>query len=267
MNVGIDKKESAKLINMLGDFCGCRDVAELTNEKLREAYGISQADVMVLFGGSILCGGDVLAKAMKQNAAKTYVIVGGVGHTTEALRVQMHREFPEFEAENLPEAGLFAAYLKLRYGLAADYLECKSTNCGNNITNLLDLLQAHGISFRSIILCQDATMQRRMYAGLRKYLSDDIIIINYASYQAKVIERAGELSFAEEILGMWDMEHYLTLLMGELPRLSDNKEGYGPNGKDFIAHVDIPVQVLSAFEAMKTDCGSLIRKANPLYAS
>ena len=35
--------------------------------------------------------------------------------------------------------------------------------------------------------------------------------------------------------------------MGEIPRLSDNKDGYGPKGTGYIAHVDIPDEVLTVF--------------------
>lgn len=222
---------------------------------------------MVLFGGSILCGADVLAEAMHRKVAKSYIIVGGAGHTTEALRVRMHQEFPEIETKNQSEAAVFDSYLKHRYGLAADYLECKSTNCGNNITYLLELLNEHNISFNSIILCQDATMQMRMDAALRKYVPKDTVIINYATYRATVIEKDGSLSFTESIWGMWDMERYLTLLMGEIPRLTDDADGYGPKGRDFIAHVTIPDEVKAAFEDLKSDYGNLIREANPLYSS
>ena len=34
-------------INILGKFCGTRDINELSQEKLLECYGIRQADVMV----------------------------------------------------------------------------------------------------------------------------------------------------------------------------------------------------------------------------
>ena len=44
-------------------------MAELTPEQLYRKYQIRQADVLVLFGGSILCGGDVLADAMKRDVA------------------------------------------------------------------------------------------------------------------------------------------------------------------------------------------------------
>ena len=94
-------------INILGQFCGKRDLTDLTSEQLQKVYRITQADVMVLFGGSILCGGDILADAMKNRIAKKYIIVGGEGHTTETLRVKMHAQFPDIEKENLNEAKVF----------------------------------------------------------------------------------------------------------------------------------------------------------------
>ena len=257
----------AKNINILGEFCGKRDIIELTSEQLQEAYGIEKADVMVLFGGSILCGGDVLANAIKNGIAKKYVIVGGAGHTTETLRKKMNREFPTIDTENLSEAEVFSRYLKYQYNLEPDLLECKSTNCGNNITYLLDLLKDNDISFKSIILSQDATMQRRMEAGLRKYVSENTIIINYAVYSARVIVDNSTLTYDKAIWGMWDINRYISLLLGEIPRLSDDKNGYGPNGKGFIAHVDIPTEVRDAFNELCNNYSELIREANPLYAS
>ena len=255
----------ARCINTLGAFCGRRDVTSLTSRDLEKKYGFGQADVMALFGGSILCGGDVLANAMRGGIAKKYVIVGGAGHTTETLRFKMHRAFPEITTAGLPEAEIFAAYLKRRYDLEPDYLECRSTNCGNNITYLLDLLKEHHIAFRSVILCQDATMQLRMSAGLRKY-APDAAMINYAAYCARVAVKDGKLAYDEAPSGMWDMERYVTLLMGEIPRLSDDSRGYGPRGKGYIAHVDIPREVRSAFDALQTEYGDMVRKANPLYS-
>ena len=261
------KEQIAKWINTLGSFCGKRDVEELTPECLQNKYGIKQADAMVLFGGSILCGGDVLAQAIKNKAAKNYIIVGGAGHTTETLRQNVQEEYPFLLTSDKPEAEILNQYLNAAYGLKADYLEVKSSNCGNNITYLLDLLKEKEIEVNHIILCQDATMQCRMEAGLRKYASNDLVIINYAAYQAEVIADNENLVYASEIHGMWDMDRYVNLLMGEIPRLSDNAEGYGPEGKGFIAHVEIPKEVLTAFEQLKKVYGKNIREANPVYAS
>lgn len=40
-------------INILGNYCGKRDIEELTTENLQREYHVAQADVMVLFGGLI----------------------------------------------------------------------------------------------------------------------------------------------------------------------------------------------------------------------
>lgn len=257
----------AENINILANFLGTRDIDALNQEELFNRYGIHQVDVMVLFGGSILEGGDVLASGIKNFVAKKYIIVGGAGHTTDTLRQRVHLEYPDIETTDLSEAEIFQKYIKHVYGCKADYLETKSTNCGNNITYLLDLLKENNISFNSIILSQDASMQRRMSAGLKKYVKEDVTIINYATYCAKVLNQDEDLVFEDNIHGMWSINRYVNLLMGEIPRLSDDANGYGPNGKNYIAHVDIPENVMIAFEELKLVFGSETREANPLYAS
>ena len=252
-------------INTLAYFCGKRDLKSLTPADLEANFGIKKADALVLFGGSILAGGDLLARAMREDIAKTYIIVGGAGHTTETLRQQVYKEYPDIETAGLPEAEVFNRYLKKVYNCQADFLETKSTNCGNNITYLLELLKENHISFQNIILCQDATMQHRMEAGLRKYADPEVQIINFATYQVEVVERDGTLTFKKEIHGMWEMDRYVNLLMGEIPRLTDDANGYGPRGKNYIAHVEVPEEVKNAFEELKKLYE--IREANPLYAS
>lgn len=259
-------QKTADAINLLGRFCGRRDVAELNREQLQKRFGAEQADVMALFGGSILCGGDVLAEAMRAGVARRYVIVGGEGHTTQRLRDEMAGELPGFQTGGLQEARLFAQYLKLRHGLEADLLECNSTNCGNNIAYLLDLLKRNGVECSTMILTQDATMQLRMSAGLRKH-APEITPINYAAYAAEVEVRSGKLAFRDAPKGMWSMERYITLLMGEIPRLRDDAEGYGPRGRGFIAHVDVSEEVERAFDFLRKRFPESVRAANPKYAS
>lgn len=52
------KEKVAKDINILASFCGKRDLPELTQKALEDKYSLKHADVMVLFDGSILVGGD-----------------------------------------------------------------------------------------------------------------------------------------------------------------------------------------------------------------
>ena len=264
-------------VNELASFLGPRDVPALTPDALEGAVGMRRADVMALFGGSILAGGDVLADAVRAHVARTYVIVGGAGHTTEALRSRVRSLCPDVAfADDAPEADVFAAYLARRHGLEADLLERASTNCGNNVTYLLGLLAERGVACESLIVVQDATMQRRMEAGVRRE-APDVRVVNFATYVARVAPRQGAAEHAEASLddlqvvdpplGMWDVSRYVTLLMGEVPRLTDDEHGYGPRGRGYIAHVDVPPRVRAAWGRLREALPGLVREANPAFAT
>jgi uncharacterized SAM-binding protein YcdF (DUF218 family) len=254
-------------INMLAAYLGIRDVLELTQGALQSRYGFKQADVMALFGGSILAGGDVLAEAMHADVARAYVIVGGAGHTTEMLRAKTRSLCPDLEfANDATESEIFSAYLLRTYGLTPNLLEMHSTNCGNNITNLRDLLNEQGIKHDSLILSQDATMQRRMVAGVLKEMPSTTPIA-FATYEAHMIVQEGEgLIYEHAPRGMWEPRRYLTLLMGEIPRLTDDDDGYGPKGRGFIVHLDVPDQVKESWERLRKRYPWSVRRADPRYA-
>jgi hypothetical protein len=241
----------AEQINVLARFCGRRDVGALDGVR---------ADVAVLFGGSPLAGGDVLAAAMRAGVAGHYMIVGGEGHTTAALRARAGSDAPT-------EADLFAAYLEHRHGLRVPLLERESTNCGTNVEYCLALLRERGIPHDRLVLIQDATMQLRMDAGFRKRLGPDAALVNFAAYAVDVVDDGGRLAYDREVRGMWDLEHYVSLLLGEIPRLTDDEHGYGPNGRGFIAHVDVPDSVRRAFAVVGREFGAAaVRPADPRWA-
>lgn len=118
----------------------------------------------------------------------------------------------------------------------------------------------------SIILCQDASRQLRMAAGMKKY-RPDLPVTSYAAYQATVQEENGMLEYEKEIHGTWKRNQYVTLLMAEISRLTDDENGYGPDGKGYIAHVNIPEPVKKAYDHLKGHYADHIRLANPEYAS
>lgn len=62
----------------------------------------------------------------------------------------------------------------------------------------------------------------------------------------ELIEQGDGVDFAPTAEGLWSVDRYLSLITGELPRLRDDATGYGPRGRDFIAHVDIPQEVEQA---------------------
>lgn len=261
----------ARDANVLGAYLGVRDVPALTEAEVGRRLGGRRADVMALFGGSIIAGGDVLADAMRAGVADAYVIVGGAGHTTEALRARMRELCPDVTfRDGATEAEVFSSYLRVRHGLAADLLETRSTNCGNNITNLRDLLAERSVPCASLVLSQDATMQRRM-AAVAALEMPGTSVVSFATYDVRVVVREGPggpgLAFDREPLGMWDVARYLSLLMGEVPRLTDDEGGYGPRGAGYIAHVDVPAEVSAAWGRLRDLSPGLVRAANPAFAS
>ena len=243
--------QAAWSVNTLVRFCARRDVAELTPAALG---GV--ADVAILFGGSILAGADVFAAAMRAGAARRYLIVGGQGHTTDALRRAMGSD-----DSALTEAALFDRYLRRRYGLAVDLLEQESTNCGNNVTNALAVLRAAGVRHEWLVLVQDATMQRRMDAGFRRQTAPSTRIVNYAAHRTLVDDA---LAYVDPPAGMWPLDRYVSLLLGEVRRLTDDANGYGPAGRGFIAHVDVPAEVRQAAEHLSA--GFTARVADARWA-
>ncbi|SEH33613.1 ElyC/SanA/YdcF family protein [Selenomonas sp. KH1T6] len=263
--MGLEERiKIAEAINILGNFCGPRDIDELTTAALQDKYHFPRVDAAVLFGGSILTGGEVFAEIMKKQLAEKYVIVGGAGHTTETLREKMAASLGREVSPCSCEAELFNEYLQEKHGLSVDYLEKESTNCGNNITFLLALLEKEKLSHDSVLMVQDATMQRRMEAGWRHHAGGGLVV-NYAAYSVKITVGEKGLAYEEEPDGMWDMDRYVELLMGDAQRLQDAPDGYGPKGKNFIAHVDMPPEVREAFLYLQKFYG--VRKANPAYGT
>lgn len=258
----------ANKLNLLVDFLAKRDLDELSAKDLYKKYTINKADLCILFGGSIPEGANVFAKAYKEQIANHYLLVGGVGHTTCYLREFMKDSLPTHDLQNLSESEIFNCYLQTYHQIKDCLLETKSTNCGNNIIFTLELLNNLKISPKSIIFMQDASMQHRMEAGFRKYLSNDIKLINYATYKTYFTVKDNKLNLSgKKPWHMWDIDKYIELLMGEIPRLLDNSAGYGPQGKDFIAHVDVPTDVQEAYNYLSQKLNIKTRSANDLYAT
>lgn len=59
--------------------------------------------------------------------------------------------------------------------------------------------------------------------------------------------------------GVWEVDRFISLLLGEIPRLRDDANGYGPAGKDFIDHVDTPQEVEAAWARLCQRYAHLLR--------
>src|SRR5690606_12240054 len=112
---------------------------------------------------------------------------------------------------------------------------------------------------RTILLIQDPTMQRRTDASFRHVWRDvpEVRFLNWPTFTPRVRHMAGRLQFDNPgVSGLWPLDRFLSLLMGEIPRLRNDSFGYGPNGRNFIAAIDLPAAIEAAYAQLKDRLGA-----------
>jgi len=236
-----------------------RDVEDLTPEALSRARSIDRVDLLILFGCSVLTVAERGAEAMRLALAKKVMTVGGIGHSTPFLWEAVRRDhnMHAVECDGRPEAHIFrdlAARVR-EIDPASILVEDRSRNTGENAVFARDLLSRRGLNPRSVLLMQDPTMQRRADATFRSVWRDqpDVEFLNFAAVVPRVIAQDGRLDYDHPPPSrLWPMDRFVSLVLGEIPRLRDDADGYGPKGKGFLVHVDIPDDVLAAHDRLVT---------------
>jgi uncharacterized SAM-binding protein YcdF (DUF218 family) len=240
-------------INNIIRFLAIRDVAELSPEKLKKIAKVQAADLLILLGSSLIYTAELAAEVMKNGVAEKLMIVGGIGHSTSYLvqNINNHPVYKDIKTEDRAEADIFKDILVNYLGVDDKkiIIENKSTNCGSNAKEALKVIKELSLSIKSVILIQDPTMQLRSYASFRQEWKEEkgVTFINYSPFIPILESAEGGACYKERtISGLWDMDRLLSLILGEIPRLQDDENGYGPKGKGFIAHIDIPQEVISS---------------------
>lgn len=90
-------------------------------------------------------------------------------------------------------------------------------------------------------------MQRRSDASFRRAWRDSswgTEFVNWPTFVPMLDLNDGRVEYAAGLPApLWAGDRFMSLLLGEIPRLRDDTNGYGPRGRDFIAHVEIPIAV------------------------
>jgi hypothetical protein len=127
------------------------------------------------------------------------------------------------------------------------------------------LMVSRGISPETLIVVQDPTMMKRTIASFEKaYVtrnshSSAKQIIPWSTFTPHLSLHHREVKwditdFCDKdatVQELWKMDRFMGLIVGEITRLNDYMDGYGPNGKGYIGHVDIPENVLKSWTRMK----------------
>lgn len=258
--IGASMQQAA---NLLGCYLARRDILALTQQALGQAGVAPGEGVLVVLCSAVLDTVRLAAQTWQRGLWGRILLSGGVGHSTALLRraVASHPIYGP-AAAGLPdasctEAGIFAHLLTHCWKVpsAALLVEDRSTNCGENAAYSAQLLRSENRS--PLVLMQDPTMQQRTHYSFRQFLPQ-ARLISFAPFIPQVDAALNPLPFGQS---PWSRERYLSLLMGEIPRLRDDKDGYGPKGKGFIPHVDIPQPVLQAYLLLKQELPSSGRAA------
>ena len=237
--------------NLTGGWLAQNDLATLTAPPA--------VDVVVLAGNAVIPTIDAACRlAVEQEVP--LLISGGVGHSTGFL-YEAVREDPRYRSlavEGRPEAHILADIAHDFWHIPRPRLvvEDRSTNCGENARFTRTMLESRGIPHRRGIVIQDPTMQRRTMATFARDWQGATTPPQWLSFPGctPVLEQTdGQLGFVGGGAGLWPVTRYLALLLGELPRLQDSPEGYGPRGKDFISHVTFPPEILDAWRQLRED--------------
>lgn len=255
MNISIES-QMLNDINKIIAFLSKRDINDLSCKSLVDKFGIAQVDLIIILGNSIPYIAELGAKAYKNGLAKEIMLVGGIGHSTKYLIENVIKDsmYKDINVIDRSEADILSQIIVARENIKQNkiIIESKSTNCGSNAYEALKLLKEKEQIPESIILMQDPTMQLRSHASfLKEWVEEKTLVISYCPFipQLKVSEKGYEY-INKGINGLWPNDRFMDLIMGEIPRLRDDTNGYGPKGKRFILHVDIPEEVSSSYERL-----------------
>lgn len=227
-------------LNVVGSYLAQRDVKHL---------GPNIADWIVLMGSSLLGPISAAAEAFFCGVAPRVLVVGGIGHSTQGLRDAVLQK-PDLSGNAVldrSEAEIINDILIDHFDVPQDViaLETLSTNCGANAIEARRTLDRIGETPRRLLLIQDPTMQRRTHASFVRAWADrpEVELISYAPFIPTVNQG---LVVGGDRYPVWPLDRYVSLLVGEIDRLRDDEQGYGPNGQNFIDHVDLPSEVEEA---------------------
>jgi hypothetical protein len=239
-------------LNRIAAWLARRDAGALT----------SYVDVLVLCGSAVLASLDVAAAALHDGLAGRILVSGGVGHSTGHLAraVAGHPAYADVTTLDRTESAVLEEILHRHHAVPRAVLstEDRSTNCGENAAFVVALLDREPVPVGSVLVLQDPTMQRRAHASFERSLrgstrSAGVRLSSWAPFVPAVPVITGLTDpDVRDPAGrpVWSAERFGSLVLGEVRRLRDDRDGYGPRGTDFIDHVDVPSDVLSAYKRL-----------------
>ncbi|MBS6435278.1 MAG: ElyC/SanA/YdcF family protein [Mixta calida] len=219
--------------------------------------GDIEADMAILAGHAVLPNIEG-AVALAKRFGLPLLLSGGIGHATGALAQAMalHPLYRDIETRGKSEAQMLAAIARVFGGLDEEdlLLEEASRNSGENAAFSQRLLDARQLRPQRVVLIQDPLLQRRADATFRwqwRERDDAPRFINWPVFTPVVTLDSGMARITgAPPQGLWSLERFVRLLMGEVQRLRNDEQGYGPRGAGFFGEVEMPDAVDAAWHRL-----------------
>ena len=246
----------------------------LSDSEIDDLSSVQPVDCIVICASEVLHGAEIIFKTLQERPTltKCLILCGGIGHSTELLyaAVVRHPRYSSLAAEiqGLPEARVLEKILDRFFERSAItsqgcqiLIEDQSTNCGQNASFIRRVLDRAGVSVpKTMIINQDPTMMLRTKASFRRVYQDVPSAVSFLSCPVWIPKVQLDRTNSDPAVGLdsigtsaferWSPERFIELILGEIPRLRDDENGYGPCGRDFIAHVDVPNEVEMAWSRL-----------------
>ncbi|MCU6158943.1 YdcF family protein [Enterobacter bugandensis] len=233
--------------------------AWLAQDDLSVARQAPEIDAVILAGNAVLPTIDAACRIASQIDVPL-LISGGIGHSTPFLyeAIRNHPRYHTLPVAGRAEANILADVARAFWQIpeARLWVEDRSTNCGENARFSWNMLKERQRTSGRVLVAQDPTMQRRTMATFARVCRDEPASPQWISHPGftPTLQNGTEgVEFSGVNAGLWPVDRYLSLVLGELPRLYDDVNGYGPAGRDFIAHVAFPEAVTAAWEQLQQD--------------
>jgi hypothetical protein len=233
-------ESSIKLIQCVNNVCewlARRDIQQITAKEVQRTTNLNYFDALFAFGCDLTEIPEFASKVYHMGLCRTIVFSGGIGHGTEGLRINAKGKYG-IHLHNSTEAEIMAAIASEFCGVPSNkiLIEDKSTNTSENALFSLDLLTRSYGKPAGILLVQDPLAQQRSHLTLMRYTDEDTKLISFAPFIPHYIHNKP-----------WAEERFFDLIFREVTRIGDDENGYGPKGKNYIAHIDIPESVLESY--------------------
>lgn len=240
-------------INTLGEW--------LADNEFAAPPAVSDADLIILAGNAVIPTIDAACE-LAANSELPLLITGGIGHSTTFLyaAIAKHPHYNTIPTTGRAEAAIIKDIATQFWKIPAEKVltEEKSTNCGENARFTYELLKMQQIAPARAMIIQDPTMQRRTVATFERVWQSDAHQPQWRSWPGFVprLENLDSKTvFSLQEKGLWPVARFISLALGEIPRIRDDAQGYGPQGRDYITHVEIPLAVINAWEILANDAG------------